>query len=249
MILCLSNLAGPAYVCAWTGKSDRRMNVEPKKSPQRRSTRGKNRTQQTLQRLRADIISGKLPPGSIIRDVDLADIYGVSTSPIREALTLLETEQLVMMPSDRVRQVAPISRKTTEEIGELVILLMDYAIGKGIGSLKDKDLKEMDALIESMRVAQEKGDTHTSLGISRRFFDIIIRAGGNEALRRTIMVHAGWIERLFTLAIPLDKSGWTEMAEAVFEALKNKDHDLVMKVVQKNHAYFRGLISTLPLHG
>lgn len=224
------------------------MSTDSTGSPERGRSRGKNLTQQTLMRLRADIISGKLPPGSIIRDAELAKIYGVSTSPLREALTLLEIEQLVVMPSDRVRQIAPLGRKTTEEIAELVILLMDHAVATGMGGLSDADLAKMGVLVEAAREAQSRNNAHTSLGISRRFFDIIIRSGRNESLRRTIMVHAGWIERLFTLAIPVGKSGWTELAEAVFAALKVRDEALVMQELQNHHAYFRKLIDSLPLH-
>lgn len=62
-----------------------------------------------LRRLRADIVSGALPPGQKLHLRKLVERYGVGTSPLREALCQLIGEHLVVLRSQRGFSVAPVS--------------------------------------------------------------------------------------------------------------------------------------------
>ena len=63
----------------------------------------------TFDRLRGDIISGTLLPGSRLRFADLQARYGIGTSPLREALSRLAADRLVVQEVNRGFKVPPLS--------------------------------------------------------------------------------------------------------------------------------------------
>ena len=81
-----------------------------------------------FRRIRQDIISGVLPPGSRIRLEQAKDRYLVSVPTLREILSRLATENLVVAEGQRGFQVSPASRRELLELADLRILLECHAI-------------------------------------------------------------------------------------------------------------------------
>jgi DNA-binding GntR family transcriptional regulator len=67
-------------------------------------------------RIREEIVSGRLVPGESLRQSDLAERYGVSPTPVREALRLLEAEGAVDYSPHRGAAVAEVTRRRIEDI-------------------------------------------------------------------------------------------------------------------------------------
>lgn len=67
-------------------------------------------------RLRRDIVDGALPPGARLRFEELRESYGVGLSPLREALTRLAAEKLVILEQNCGFHVAPISRSDLKDL-------------------------------------------------------------------------------------------------------------------------------------
>lgn len=82
-----------------------------------------------LRRIREDLISGALPPGSKIKLEQARDRYSVSVSTLREILSRLTTENLVIAEGQRGFEVSPASRRELLELADLRILLECHAIG------------------------------------------------------------------------------------------------------------------------
>jgi DNA-binding GntR family transcriptional regulator len=83
-------------------------------------------------RLRSDILSGALPPGDRLVVADLADRYGVSPTPLREALRRLAAEGLVEWQPQRGARVASATRRDAEDLYELRLALEPVALGQSI---------------------------------------------------------------------------------------------------------------------
>ncbi|MBP2561261.1 DNA-binding GntR family transcriptional regulator [Neorhizobium galegae] len=81
-----------------------------------------------FRRIRQDIISGALPPGSKIRLEQTKERYSVSVSTLREILSRLTTENLVIAEGQRGFEVSPASRQELLELADLRILLESHAI-------------------------------------------------------------------------------------------------------------------------
>src|SRR3546814_5962007 len=66
--------------------------------------------------LRTAIVAGKIPPGQLLKDSELAQRLGVGATPIREALGELSAEGLVEIEPKRLKRVAPIDPIATLEL-------------------------------------------------------------------------------------------------------------------------------------
>jgi len=88
------------------------------------------------QRIRADIIAGKLAPNTRLRIALLRTAYGIGATPLREALSRLVSERLVVSMDRRGFAVAPISLKELRDLTDLRKLLEKEALRQ---SLKNGD--------------------------------------------------------------------------------------------------------------
>jgi GntR family transcriptional regulator, carbon starvation induced regulator len=79
-------------------------------------------------RIRADIVLGRLPPGHKLKLEGLKESYGVSVSTLREILSRLTSEGLVLAEGRRGFEVAPVSVDNLTELAELRLLLEGHAM-------------------------------------------------------------------------------------------------------------------------
>lgn len=82
-----------------------------------------------FRRIRRDIISGALAPGSRIKLEQARERYLISVSTLREILSRLSTENLVVAEGQRGFEVSPASRRELLELGDLRMLLEGHALG------------------------------------------------------------------------------------------------------------------------
>src|SRR5699024_12424268 len=68
-----------------------------------------------FKQLQQRIIDGTFQPGETINDKELADALGVSTTPVREAMHLLEVQDFVKMYPDRATQVTEVEKESIED--------------------------------------------------------------------------------------------------------------------------------------
>jgi DNA-binding GntR family transcriptional regulator len=143
-------------------------------------------------RLRAEILDGKLPLGSRLRHEELATRFGVSRTPIREALHKLQALNLVVVEPNRGATVRVPSRTELAEVYELRADLEGMACELACARASDTDLAELDrAQARLAEVIDSPGQTDSEFdaAMSRwnnAFHGIIQRAGGNRRLVETI---------------------------------------------------------------
>src|SRR5690606_22297203 len=92
--------------------------------------------EQVYRALRRDLISGEIEPGQSLRLEFLKQRYGISFSPIREALNRLQSERMVVSTASRGFRVAPFSREEMWDAAETRILIDCEAMRR---SLKNGD--------------------------------------------------------------------------------------------------------------
>ena len=93
---------------------------------------GQNLANAIATRLRTDIVSGRRPPGSKLSIDELKGDFGVSLSPLREALARLATEGFVVNEDKKGFRVAPVSRENLEEVARLQSTLEPMALRESI---------------------------------------------------------------------------------------------------------------------
>ena len=81
-----------------------------------------------FRQIRQDIISGILPPGSKIKLEQARERYSISVSPLREILSRLTTENLVVAEGQKGFEVSPASRRELLELADLRVVLETHAL-------------------------------------------------------------------------------------------------------------------------
>lgn len=92
----------------------------------------RTRVEQTVNAIRADIVSGVLPPGSRLGVERLKDLYGVGASTIREALSLLSADALVVVEGQRGFRVSELSVDDLRDLSNARLLLETHALRQSI---------------------------------------------------------------------------------------------------------------------
>ena len=115
--------------------------------------------EQIADRIRADVLSGRLSEGTSLREQTLARQYGVSRAPVRDALLLLTQEGLlVAKPNCGVK----VGATSSEEIQPLVVDLRRhievFALCKVFVKFSDADVNHLDETVDQLRIACEKED-------------------------------------------------------------------------------------------
>ena len=122
--------------------------------------------------LRERIFSRELAPGSWIDELKLAEEYGISRTPLREALKVLATEGLVTMKVRRGAYVTEVSERDLADVYHLLALLESDAAGVVATQATDAQLKELQSLHRELEKAVANRE---------RFFEI------NEAFHMRLL--------------------------------------------------------------
>ncbi|MEM7068873.1 MAG: FCD domain-containing protein [Pseudomonadota bacterium] len=89
-------------------------------------------TEAVYRRVRTDILWGRLPPGTPLKSNDLRGRYEVGISPLREALSRLASERLVISSGQRGFRVAPIDEESICDISQTRLVIEHAALKKSI---------------------------------------------------------------------------------------------------------------------
>jgi GntR family carbon starvation induced transcriptional regulator len=152
---------------------------------------------QVFQRIRADIVSGVLRPGSKLRLEALSQHYGVGMSPLREALTRLATDELAVSEGQRGFWVAPLSLAELDDVthvrGLIEIEALQLSMQRG-GPDWETDVRETFAALSEAETRFRRDDGQTALPsdqvaaqweiCNRRFHGALISACGSPWLMR-----------------------------------------------------------------
>ncbi len=136
--------------------------------------------------LRSAILSGALRPGERLFPNDLASRFNVSTMPVRQALTRLELERLVVRNPNRGLTVAPLSMKEVEEIYTMRAVLEGLATRLATENLSAAQLDELASLLAKCEAAVAIGDRSALTKSNREFHFTIYNASGNQLLCDTL---------------------------------------------------------------
>lgn len=138
-----------------------------------------------VQRLRALIVSGKFRPGDRLVEERLAEMFGVSRPPLREALRVLQRDGLVQSLPRRGFIVIPITAEDVREIYSLRYALERMAVELGMPVQDPSRLQPMRDALEDMRVAAEEGNDEAVVEANSRFHLALVALPGHKRLINT----------------------------------------------------------------
>lgn len=139
-----------------------------------------------LRALRADLVSGRLEPGEQLIQESLADRYGVSRVPLREALKILEAEGHVVYHPHRGYFVTTLSVDDLLEVYRLRELLETEALEHAVPALSAEDCGALAELMMGVDIAIRDDDVRGISEANRRFHFALFEFSGMPRLVRLI---------------------------------------------------------------
>jgi DNA-binding GntR family transcriptional regulator len=143
--------------------------------------------------LRAAILDGTVPPGGQLREAHIAADLGISRSPLREALTRLEEEGLIVKIPFRGAFVAEVSARDVAEIASVRLLVEPYAAELAAEALRGPGRPEFLRAIDELDRATEKNDIPASIDAHLRFHRLFYDLSGHGVLQS---LWNGWESKL-----------------------------------------------------
>lgn len=154
----------------------------------------KSLREDTADALRELILLEKLPPGTSVPERDLADAMGISRTPMREAMRMLESEGLIEYSRTRRPYIAnptfAVIRQNLQVLGTLESLAGELACAKAT----DKELTNIASLNSFMQENSDDADALTFFKVDMNFHRAIVEASANAPLIET---HRLYNARLF----------------------------------------------------
>jgi len=174
-------------------------------------------------KLREAILSGRLAPGTRIRQEMVAEQFGTSRIPVREALRQLATEGLIILQPDVGARVAPLALNELVEVYMIRERLEPLAIGESAPNLSDDHLTELGSVLKRLEGAVEKRNPEEWLEIDRRFHSISYSGANWGRLLR--MIEGFWdTTRLY-------RHAYAQLPHRV--GLADYEHSLILEALQR----------------
>ncbi len=134
--------------------------------------------------LRDAIVKGDIKPGEKLNEVLIASKLGLSRSPVREAIRVLESENFVETIAHRGPFVKPLSIKEIEEIYVVLKFLQVPAVQLAVINMNEERKEELASIIKELEEKSGTNDIEELMSVSRRFHTFIMKASENDLLIR-----------------------------------------------------------------
>jgi len=144
------------------------------------------KTERATQALRDAILRGDIPTGGQLTVGELAEQLGMSPTPVREAIRILQAEGLLHQAPHHTISAITFTEQDIVNIFDLRAVLEALATRLATPLLTERDFARLDAILDQMRVARQAEDFPAVHRINVEWHVTIYRATGNTILLNTI---------------------------------------------------------------
>jgi len=192
-----------------------------------------------LETIRDAISSGALKPGEKVAEPELAERFGISRTPIREAFRQLESEGYLTVIPRKGAVVVSFSTKEVEEFYAIKSILEGYAANLACRNLTEKEIDKLASINEKLRQLAEEDDIKHFFKIHNDFHELFRKAADNTKLDELISSLVGKFQRLRYAS--LSKPGRMKISvqehNKIIEAFRARNAELAEQLVRKNAEY------------
>lgn len=192
-----------------------------------------------LETIREAILSGQLKAGEKVAEPELAERFGISRTPIREAFRQLESEGYLTVIPRKGAVVTDLSEREVEEFYSIKSILEGYAARVAAEKMSTKDYERLEAINMRLKKLAEEGDVKTFFRVHDEFHELFIRAAGNDKLFDLIgqMLRKFNRLRMASLALPGRMEISVQEHMKILDAFRRHDGEMADNLVRKNAAY------------
>ena len=192
-----------------------------KSLPERRSL-----GQSVYGNLKQAIVKGELAPGSRLIESRLAEVMGISRTPVREAIHKLEREGLLYRNPTGGFFVSGLTRSDVEETFGIRGVLESYAARLAAIHHQEEELRPLEQKIEEYQLCLDRGEIGALPGINTEFHDLLYDLSRSPRLVKMINDLRDQISRFRKVILKME-----EMAR-----VSNEDHRLMLRFIRRRDA-------------
>jgi len=154
-----------------------------------------------LERLREAILNRTLKPGDRIVEAELAQVFNVSRTPVREALRVLEAEGLLRRIPRKGLFVRGITREDVVEIYSIRIALESLAVSIAVERITPVEISRLAKLVDQMKKYTESKESDKLFSVCQEFNDILVRASRMPRLIKLVKVYMEYLEQFRAISM------------------------------------------------
>ncbi len=216
-----------------------------------RAPTGRQPAREVLAELRRAVLSGDATPGCAIPLREVAEAFGVSPIPVREALQVLVGEGLVVHRAHAGYAVARLSRGELSELYVVRGALEAAALRAAAPRVADGHVRAARAALDALRQALGEGDLRAYHEHSRAFHLALMAP---SAMPRLL----GMVEQAWNLTEPEQPMRWSTLQArehlhtehaAMLEAFAVRDAEALLEVAAAHHRHLEDVVAEAPLEG
>jgi DNA-binding GntR family transcriptional regulator len=193
---------------------------------------------EAAERLRDLIRSGELEPKARVNELELAERFGISRTPLREAIKILAAEGLLELLPNRGARVVSISHQEIDEMVEVVAGLEAIAADLACRRITDNEISAIETLHERMIASWQQKDNPGYFTCNRQIHEAIVVASRNATLQGLYSNLSGRIQRTRYSAHKTPEQWKKAIAEheEMISLLKAHDGEALAKLMRE-HIY------------
>ncbi|MCG7335577.1 GntR family transcriptional regulator [Sporosarcina sp. ACRSM] len=194
----------------------------------------KTAKENAFEQLQDWIIDGTLQPGEKLNDTELAQALGVSRTPIRESLQLLEVQRFVKMYPGKATQVTEVDKESITDLLPPLAALQALSAELAIPNLTPETIELLEHTNKRFADAVLAEDYFAALKIDEEFHQIIVDTANNPYIKTTVPTLQVHVRRLFFHnSIVLTKDSIEEHTR-IIELMKQGDAEGVSAIMRNN---------------
>ena len=193
-------------------------------------------TDEIYELLKSRIIHLEYNPGQVLNEVELADEFHTSRTPIRRVFQQLHTDKLLNIVPRYGAQVTPIDFKEMKSIFELTRELDPFAVRLAVDRITEDKIKELEEIIVRMKKYIINKDYQQAINDDEKFHNIIYSSCGNKWLQDILASLHNHTERLWHYCEQYFDTMdlFTDSLGIVLEAIKEKDIEKAEKYAREH---------------
>jgi DNA-binding GntR family transcriptional regulator len=176
-------------------------------------------------RVRHLLLEGAIPPGTRVPERELCESFGISRTPLREALKVLAAEGLIVLLPNRGARAARLTHKDVRDLFEVCEGLEALAGELACQRITDAEAQHIETLHIAMLEHYQNRNLLQYYRLNRLIHEAIVRAGGNAVLANLYDSVTSRIRRARFVA-PMPPKHWdlaVREHEAILNALLRRD--------------------------
>jgi len=186
------------------------------------------------EKLRTAILKGHLPSGERLFDTQLATQFGVSRTPVREALRMLEQEALIVVTPRRGTIVSSLKQEDAVEIYNIRAVLEGLAVKLAAQNITPQQIVQLREKLEKMRPLPENLEGY--MAVHAEFNSVLIGASRSPRILQMVSSFASQLRNLRNISLTTPARqllAWKEHC-AIIDAVESKDAELAELLARRH---------------